>query len=153
FLQHDGGTPNAFTAQFGSQTLQSLTNAGAFPYTQFSFTVASSGGPTLVRFGFRQDPAFFQFDDVTLVLASDEVGPKLAAVSQAVSVDTGRTLLQQIADRVFESDFGPSGGQQVAQLASASPMVAQGPNAPYGPSWANVRRTSFWFVGGGERWS
>jgi len=151
FLNNDGGSPNAFTAQFGAQTLQTLTNAGAFGFTQSSFILRSSGGATLVQFGFRQDPAFWHFDDVELVLIGDEIGPRLAAVSQSVSIDTGRGLLQTIADRVLESDFGPSGAQQVAQLAASTPMTAQGPAAPYGPTWANVRRTSFWFTGGGDR--
>src|SRR6185369_13262830 len=46
FLNNDGGSPNAFTAQFGAQTLQTLTNAGAFGFTQSSFILRSSGGAT-----------------------------------------------------------------------------------------------------------
>jgi hypothetical protein len=66
WLENDGGTPNSFQAYFGSDPiLLSLSNSGAFSYFNFSFT-ATGGSPTLLSFDFRQDPAYWHLDDVSV---------------------------------------------------------------------------------------
>lgn len=67
WLLSDGGTPNSFSATFGSNPiLLNLSNSGAFSYFDFTFT-ATGSAPTLLSFTYRQDPAYWYLDDVSVV--------------------------------------------------------------------------------------
>lgn len=67
WLRSPGGTPNDFTASLGGVVLTSLVNVGSFAFTQFSGTVVAASDNATLSFAFRQDPSFWQFDDVSLV--------------------------------------------------------------------------------------
>jgi len=69
FLQNDGGAPNDFFAAFNGNQLLSLSNAGAFGYTQYAYTVTATGSDNST-FGFRQDPSYFHLDDVSVVAST-----------------------------------------------------------------------------------
>ena len=74
WLRADAGTPNQFTASFGGVTLLTLTNSPSIPYTQFTFNgLVATGASTALQFGFRHDPAFWQFDDVVVTPAGAAV--------------------------------------------------------------------------------
>jgi len=65
FLYSPGGTPNDFSVSWNGTTLNSQVNAGAFPYTQFTFTnLLATGSSTPLVFLMRQDPSFWGLDDV-----------------------------------------------------------------------------------------
>jgi hypothetical protein len=66
WLANDGGTPSDWSVSFGGSTLSSVTDPPGFPFTEFSFNVTATTGPEALVFGFRQDPAFFQLDDVSV---------------------------------------------------------------------------------------
>lgn len=66
FLRNDGGTPNSFSASWGGSPIFSGSNLGAFGYTEYSFLVTATGSSTVLQFSFQQDPAYFQFDDVSV---------------------------------------------------------------------------------------
>jgi hypothetical protein len=67
WLYNEGGTPNDMSASFGSDTVLSLTNAPAMAYTEFTYNVVATSTSTSVSFSFRQDPAYWGLDDVSLV--------------------------------------------------------------------------------------
>lgn len=73
WLLNNGGSPSSFTANFGSTTLLSLTNPSAFGYTLYSFDAVASSSSTLLQFSARNDPAYFAFDNVSVVSASSAV--------------------------------------------------------------------------------
>jgi hypothetical protein len=63
----DGSTtPNEFLAQWNGTTLFDQTDLGAFDWTNFQFLVTASNSTAVLTFGFRNDPAGFGFDDVSL---------------------------------------------------------------------------------------
>jgi hypothetical protein len=66
WLYHDGGTPNDFTVLWnGVDVGPSLVNAAAFPYTEYSGFLVAAGNDTFT-FQYRQDPAYFGLDDVSV---------------------------------------------------------------------------------------
>lgn len=44
------------------------TNLGAFPYTEFTFNLLAAGPTTELKFAFRNDPSFFDIDDIAVGL-------------------------------------------------------------------------------------
>jgi VCBS repeat-containing protein len=66
WLQHDGGTPNDFSVQWNGTTLFFTTNATAQGYTHYTYQLVATGSMTDLLFGFRQDPAYWNLDDITV---------------------------------------------------------------------------------------
>jgi Carbohydrate binding domain len=67
WLRNDGGTPNSFSVTFDGTFLLTFSDAGAFSYTQYSFPgLLASTGSTALTFLFRQDPAWYRLDDVSV---------------------------------------------------------------------------------------
>jgi hypothetical protein len=64
WLESPGGTPNDFSASFAGVTFYTVTNAGAFPYTQFSMDITATSTSSLLDFAARQDPSYWHLDDV-----------------------------------------------------------------------------------------
>ncbi len=60
----DGGAPASFEADFGGQTLLSLTNPPAAGDQTFNFTGFATSAATLLQFQFRDDPGFLFLDAV-----------------------------------------------------------------------------------------
>ena len=82
WLRSPGGTPNEFEALFNGAVLVDIVNAGAFPYTQFTFSgLTATGASTELRFGFRQDPDFWNFDDVVVVSSIISQVPEPASLA------------------------------------------------------------------------
>lgn len=73
FLRNDGGSPNLFTADWGSTRLVTLSNVGPFGWTSYDFPVTATSSTTTVTFGFRQDQTFFHFDDASVTESSGAV--------------------------------------------------------------------------------
>jgi len=70
WLRNEGGTPNGFTASLGNAVLQSFTNVGgSFDFTHFTGTVVAATNGSTLSFAFRQDPSFWELDDVSLTSA------------------------------------------------------------------------------------
>jgi hypothetical protein len=64
WLQSPGGTPNDLSASFAGVTFYSVSNAGAFPYTLETGNVTATGTSSLLLFSARQDPSYWNVDDV-----------------------------------------------------------------------------------------
>src|SRR4029077_21228295 len=73
WLANDGGTPRDFSVKWGGVTILGsiLLNPPGFDYTEYTFTVVGLAGTTALEFDFRQDPAFFHLDDVSVAAAPD----------------------------------------------------------------------------------
>ena len=60
------GTPNSFEVSFGNASL-SLTNfPAAFPWAEFSLTDMATDTTTRLQFTFRNDPAYWLLDNVSV---------------------------------------------------------------------------------------
>ena len=70
WLSNDTGTPNQFQVSWNGIVQTNLINSGGFDYAEFVVPnlVATSTSTTL-QFGFRQDPAFWHLDDVSVTAA------------------------------------------------------------------------------------
>jgi hypothetical protein len=81
WLADEGGTQSAASVTFDGKELLSMTDPGGFGYQLFSYSVVASGATTDLQFAFRQDPAFFHLDDVSVTAAATETPePATAAV-------------------------------------------------------------------------
>jgi len=83
FLANDGGCNQSGTSnncEFnvswdGSTIYDNLFPASPSAYTLFNFSgLTASTASTALQFSFRQDPAFFEFDDVVVTSAAPEPG-------------------------------------------------------------------------------
>jgi hypothetical protein len=66
YLANDGGTPNEFDIEVNSTTLLDLVDLGGQGYTLESAGFVGTGSDT-ITYSFRQDPAYFQFDNAFVV--------------------------------------------------------------------------------------
>ncbi len=81
WLLNPGGAGTEFTASFNGVTLTDLVDSAAFPYTMFTFSgLVATGASTTLQFGFRQDPSFWNFDDVVVVPAGAARTPEPATM-------------------------------------------------------------------------
>jgi VPDSG-CTERM motif len=71
WLYNFGGTPSDFDVQWDGATIYSVTNPGAFPYTEYTFYVTASTATTALEFSFRQDPSYFLLDDICVTSVPD----------------------------------------------------------------------------------
>ena len=79
WLSNTGGTPNQFQASWNGSVIAGslMSNAAAFSYRQFTFPgLLATGSSTALQFGFRQDPAFWFFDDVSMTRSAPASVPE-----------------------------------------------------------------------------
>ena len=62
--------PNLFQLQWGGNTVTALTNAPVFDYTEYSFNEVATSTLTTLGFNFRNDPAFWDLDNVSVTVAA-----------------------------------------------------------------------------------
>ena len=68
WLALDRGTPNDWSVSWNGITQLLQVNATPFGYTQFSFSgLLATSTSTQLAFSFRQDPRYFELDDVSVV--------------------------------------------------------------------------------------
>ena len=60
------GTPNEFTATWNGTNVADLVNLGVTGWVNYQYFVAATSSNTVVQFGFRNDPAYLGFDDLTV---------------------------------------------------------------------------------------
>jgi len=67
WLMNEGGTPNAFQVSWGGSLLADVVDFPQTPYTEYCFPdLPPSGTSTQLWFGYRQDPTFWDLDDITV---------------------------------------------------------------------------------------
>jgi hypothetical protein len=84
WLANDGGSPNDFSVSWNSSTLPPfpLVNANSQTYTEYTYNLIATGTSTPLEFDFRQDPAYWHLDDISVT----------AQASIPTSLDGGRVL-------------------------------------------------------------
>jgi len=60
------GTPNQFSVFWNGAAVFNQTNLAAFSWTNLQFLVTASTANTVLQFGFRNDPAYFGLDDISV---------------------------------------------------------------------------------------
>jgi FecR protein len=67
WLSHDGGVPNDFSVNWNGTTLvPQLANLGPQTYREYTFDVVGVGPSSALQFTFRQDPAYWHLDDISV---------------------------------------------------------------------------------------
>ena len=74
YLLNQGGTPDDFTASFAGVTIYTITNGNQMPWTLETGTVTATSSSSLLDFSARQDPAYWQVDDVSVTAVVPEPG-------------------------------------------------------------------------------
>jgi len=64
--------PNSFLATWNGATVTSLSNSAAFAYKHLTFNVVATSASTPLAFSFRDDPAFWDLDNVSVAVAVPE---------------------------------------------------------------------------------
>ena len=66
WLANEGAGPNNFTVAWNGTALQTLTNAPAQNYTEYSFTVTATGSTSTLEFAAEQNPSQWDLDNVSV---------------------------------------------------------------------------------------
>lgn len=64
--------PNSFLATWNGATVTSLLNSAAFNYTHLTFNVTATSASTVLGFTFRNDPGFWDLDNVAVTAVVPE---------------------------------------------------------------------------------
>jgi hypothetical protein len=72
-LSNDGGQGTFFEVLFGGTQLFTGTDTNPFDFTRFSTFAVAAGPSTTLSFAFRQDPAFFSLDNISVTAVSGAV--------------------------------------------------------------------------------
>lgn len=83
WTKFDGATPSSFAAIIGGNTVASLANPPAGPYTQQSYAYTATSASTTIAFNFRDDPGFEFLDDVRVVATTVAPEPSTYALMGA----------------------------------------------------------------------
>jgi hypothetical protein len=78
------GTPNQFIASWNGATVINLPNLGALAWTNLQFIVTATNASTAIQFGFRNDPNYFGFDEVSVTPVSSPVFQSLNITTNTV---------------------------------------------------------------------
>ena len=62
-----GGTPNEFEVSWNGSILYDQVNLPSFGWTNMQFTVTASGTSAVLQFGVRDDPQYFDLDNVNVM--------------------------------------------------------------------------------------
>jgi hypothetical protein len=133
----NAGSPNQFQVSIDCTIVYNQTNLPVFGYTQYSFNFLASG-PTPLQFGVREDPSWFDFDDVVVT----DLGP---APSDSGWVFAARPLGDHVpaASGVHPAESSTldlSGSVQMGSgLAETLTQIAEGQSAP-GPQANDATR-------------
>ncbi|HVM51495.1 MAG TPA: kelch repeat-containing protein [Candidatus Acidoferrum sp.] len=79
-VNYNGDGPNEFLAAWGPTTLFDQVNMGTDGWLNMRYLVTATGTSTLLQFGFRNDPYYFAFDDVSVTAVR---APSISSISKA----------------------------------------------------------------------
>jgi hypothetical protein len=68
YLYGDGNTPNEFVMSWDGLTVLDLVNYTNAGWTNINLLVHATNSMTVMQFGFQNDPSYFGFDDVSVIL-------------------------------------------------------------------------------------
>lgn len=73
WLRNEGGRTNDFSALVDGNILYSLVNIGPTVYVETILGFTATSASTDIQFNFRNDPAFWRFDNVSVVPEPDSI--------------------------------------------------------------------------------
>jgi hypothetical protein len=85
-VNYNGDGPNQFLANWGATTLFNQSNLGLFGWTNMQYLVTATGISTTLQFGFRNDPYYFAFDDVSVTAVRAPVFQSLVKSGGSVNL-------------------------------------------------------------------
>ena len=89
-LAHDAtNAENDFSATFGADQILSLTNTPSFGFTLFTATAVASSGSTTLSFNGRENPAWYELDNVDVEGATAVPEPSSLAIFGAALFGLG----------------------------------------------------------------
>ena len=97
WLQGDGDQTNSFEADWNGTSVFSLSDAAGQPYTLESFTTTATASSTAIQFLFRDDPGYWDFDDVSGVVDDGPGGGNLSVTPEPATMGLLATGLVGIA--------------------------------------------------------
>lgn len=80
WLSNDGGPTNSFEASIDGGALLTLNDSPPFNYTHYTFNFTASGTSADLAFTFRQDPAFWYLDDISVAESTGAPEPATIAL-------------------------------------------------------------------------
>ena len=81
WLQNEASGDNDFTAMWDGQPVLALTNASAFGYTEYTFTVTALGSTSTLEFSAANGPSQWNLDNISLTAGSSTAAPAAPAIS------------------------------------------------------------------------
>jgi len=118
---YTGTQSNEFNVSWNGTSLFDITDWGTFPWNLFEYTVTATSTSTPLQFGFRNNPAYFYLDDITLTpLVGQQLG-EAAYVRSSVGEPWGRTDNINAMNNVFGT------GWEAAQFETVDPAVLFSP--------------------------
>jgi hypothetical protein len=88
WLANDGGTTSDFSVMWDGTTIAGsvLSDPPGFGYTEYTFNVTASTALTALEFDFRQDPAWFYLDDISVNATVPDSGSTVVLLGAAMIV-------------------------------------------------------------------
>ena len=139
WLAHDGGGTNDFSAHWNGATLLSLSGAPSQNYNHYTYEVTATSGTTGLTFQFRQDPAYWNLDDIQ-VRADGQAASGTLSFTDAETADThsatfvplnvgngyiGTFSLTGITEAYGAGTFGWNFGVPASAVATLTSVVTQ----------------------------
>ena len=130
-----GGTVSEFKAVWNGSVLVDSFNAPAHSWAQSQFIVTGVDGTSTLQFGFRNDPAYFGFDDVSLVpvapLLIQSAAPSASAVQFSWNAIPGAAYQVQYTPSLSPPQWTNLGAPQTASapisfFSDTKPASSQG---------------------------
>ncbi|SPE51429.1 putative Tripeptidyl-peptidase I [Verrucomicrobia bacterium] len=131
----DGQGPNEFSAAWNGSTLFDQTDIGAIGWTNLQFLVVATSSSTVIQFGFRDDPSYLGFDDVSVTAVAPPAFQSVSRAGNAFlfswSALPGLTYQVQYATKLKPSNWTNLGGTITATNSSVqlSDPIAPGGNS------------------------
>ncbi|BDI33603.1 hypothetical protein CCAX7_56540 [Capsulimonas corticalis] len=94
-LKNDGGVHNDFSVFFGGRALIKMVDANGFSFTHYYFNETASDPFTAIQFSGRQDPAYYELDNVSVTPASTVPEPNSLAALGVGAVCIGAAALRR----------------------------------------------------------
>jgi hypothetical protein len=92
WLESQSSGPNDFSAIWNGQTLLSLSNAAAFGYTEYTYTVTATSSSTVLEFAARQDPSHWDLDNISLTANGTSSSTPTAIQTAVLNPNTDPTV-------------------------------------------------------------
>jgi subtilase family serine protease len=128
----NGGLPNEFNVSWNGNALYDQTNLPAFTWTNLQFDITATGITNVLQFGARNDPQFFNLDDVSLTLKPSPAFNLLSVNGNQVTLSwnaaSGTVYQLQYTTNLVQPNWFDLGGRVTGADATVNAMMPIGPD-------------------------